>query len=391
MYKIKIFLEDIKAFTLLLGALLYVQASLSQTASNTLLGERTRFRMYCKEYLSSCSLDSPKDISKALWLISAFNQRGENVEGFLNRLSVCYDSLELRQQFDFISLLKERKFDAKEVLLRKAFKSENNKLSLLAYSILNETGEGICNDRNYGLDWDNINTQIKEKNYKYELSQSELTKLMEYAVTKYSQKYHLFVLVRENRNIPAKVYVVNSNGKVLNKKPLYYLARSANNTLPYFTNGNTPCGVFKIQGKSVSNNVYIGPVTTLVTELPFESEVTAWGIPGKEWTENMYASFLPLELRSLPMLWQAYDAGRVGRSEIIVHGSTIDPCFFSEECFFPLTPSLGCLSAFEIWNPNDGSIMESHQKSLMELLPDDRSSLGFMYVVQVDESAYRLF
>lgn len=47
----------------------------------------------------------------------------------------------------------------------------------------------------------------------------------------------------------------------------------------------------------------------------------------------MYASFLPLELRSLPMLWQAYDAGRVGRSEIIVHGSTIDPCFFSEECF----------------------------------------------------------
>lgn len=56
----------------------------------------------------------------------------------------------------------------------KLLKSENNKLSLLAYSILNETGEGVCNDRNYGLDWDNINTRIKEKNYKYELSQSEL-------------------------------------------------------------------------------------------------------------------------------------------------------------------------------------------------------------------------
>lgn len=45
----------------------------------------------------------------------------------------------------------------------KLLKSENNKLSLLAYSILNETGEGVCNDRNYGLDWDNINTRIKEK------------------------------------------------------------------------------------------------------------------------------------------------------------------------------------------------------------------------------------
>lgn len=45
MYKIKIFLEDIKAFALLLGALLYVQASLSQTASNTLWGERTMFRI----------------------------------------------------------------------------------------------------------------------------------------------------------------------------------------------------------------------------------------------------------------------------------------------------------------------------------------------------------
>lgn len=140
--------------------------------------------------------------------------------------------------------------------------------------------------------------------------------------------------------------------------------------MPYFTNGNTPCGVFKIQGKSVSNNVYIRLVTTLVAELPFESEVTVWGITGKEWTENMYASFLPLELRSLPMLWQAYDAGRVGRSEIIVHGST-DPCFFIEECFFPLTPPLGYLSAFEIWNPNDGSIMESHQKSLMGVLLDN--------------------
>lgn len=39
MYKIKIFLEDIKAFALLLGALLYVQASLSQTASNTFWGK----------------------------------------------------------------------------------------------------------------------------------------------------------------------------------------------------------------------------------------------------------------------------------------------------------------------------------------------------------------
>lgn len=115
MYKIKIFLEDIKAFALLLGALLYVQASLSQTASNTLWGKEQSLECNCKEYFSSCSLDTPKDISKALWLIFAFNQSGEDVEGFLNSLSVCYDSLELRQQFDFISLLKERKFDTKEV------------------------------------------------------------------------------------------------------------------------------------------------------------------------------------------------------------------------------------------------------------------------------------
>lgn len=67
---------------------------------------------------------------------------------------------------------------------------------------------------------------------------------------------------------------------------MYYLSRSANNTFPYFTDGNTPCGVFLIQGKSLlvicvyRTCCYIG-----YTGLPFESEVTAWGITGKEWTE----------------------------------------------------------------------------------------------------------
>jgi hypothetical protein len=33
---------------------------------------------------------------------------------------------------------------------------------------LNETGEGICNDRHYGLDWDNNSINIEEHRKKLE-------------------------------------------------------------------------------------------------------------------------------------------------------------------------------------------------------------------------------
>lgn len=391
MYKIKIFLENLRVTPLALVLLIYSQVVFSQNALNVTFAERGDFRAYCEEYISSASLDDPKDVSKALWIISAFNQTSKEAKEYLDKLAEHYDSLGTQQQFDFVSLLRGRELDKKPILLQKALASEDNKLSLLAYSLLDNMELANWDDRNYREEWNNIKTQIQEKSYDYELSEQEFNELKVYISTTFPHKFHLFVLVRADRNIPAKVWVIDAEGKKMNKKPLYYLARSANNTLPYFTNGNTPCGVFKIYGKSVSDNMYIGPVPTLVTELPFESKVTSWGGAEQQWTESIYESFLPLTLRSIPMLWQAYDAGRVGRSEIIVHGSTIDPYFYSEECFFPLTPSLGCLSAFEIWSSNDGNVIESHQRTLVDMLPDDNADLGFMYVVQVDKGVYKQF
>jgi hypothetical protein len=65
--------------------------------------------------------------------------------------------------------------------------------------------------------------------------------------------------------------------------------------------------------------------------------------------ERLYRSYFPGNWQQWNGMMEAYDAGKIGRSEIYAHGSAIDPEWYSGKPYYPLTPTMGCL-----WQGNMG-------------------------------------
>jgi len=75
----------------------------------------------------------------------------------------------------------------------------------------------------------------------------------------------------------------------------------------------------------------------------------------------------------------------VGRTEIIAHGTTIDPEYFKDKPFYPLTPTMGCLCAKELWNPTSGHPLVSEQLNLVNTWLSTPGKKGYLYVINVDD------
>jgi hypothetical protein len=184
------------------------------------------------------------------------------------------------------------------------------------------------------------------------------------------------------------------------------LARSGPG-LPYFlTNGNTPQGVYSIQGTGVSRTNFIGPTPNLQLLLPGEGkwadffhdgEATrvaggeATRVAGGEATSaggdtlGRYRSLLPPAWRDYAPIWEAWAAGGTGRTEIIAHGTTMDPEYFRGRPWFPLTPTMGCLCAKELWNVTTGHPLVSEQNNLVNAFLGTPGRKGYLIVVNLDD------
>jgi len=95
----------------------------------------------------------------------------------------------------------------------------------------------------------------------------------------------------------------------------------------------------------------------------------------------------------LPKSWQDYQpiyeswyAGKAGRSEIIAHGSTINPEFYSNLRCYPMTPSLGCLTAHEEWSPVTGQCLASDQIDFVNQLIQADGLAGYLILVEIEDS-----
>ena len=173
-----------------------------------------------------------------------------------------------------------------------------------------------------------------------------------------------------NRNIPGYLMMRKSNGTWLTDdvgKPLQFpqLARSITNLPFYLTNGNTPQGLYKITGFATSTNNWIGPTTNLQLVLPFEDSASVF-FGADILYEKAYKKLLE-PLQNHRGLYESFIAGKLGRSEIIAHGTTINPTYYQSQKYYPLTPSLGCLCSPEIWN-NDGHLIKSVQQHWIDAL-----------------------
>lgn len=213
------------------------------------------------------------------------------------------------------------------------------------------------------------------------------------------QKSHgrkvIYSLQRANRDWPGLAIVQNADGRFMRNSAgrlvvFQQLARSASN-LPFFiTNGSTPQGIYSIQGTAVARNHYIGPTPNIQLVMPHEKDwfkffhiIPDTALHGLD-SLDLYRQLLPGSWKQFPGIMEAWIAGQVGRSEIIAHGTTIDPEYFRDKPYYPLTPTMGCLCAKEIWNNTSGRLLVSEQFNLVSTYTSTPGQKGYLYVINID-------
>ena len=150
------------------------------------------------------------------------------------------------------------------------------------------------------------------------------------------------------------------------------------------TFGNTPRGLFTVRGAGTAENPWIGPTPYLHSMLPVEASVAEFlheTEAGKTWHEADYRDLLPPAWAA--QLREAWLAGLAGRSEILMHGTTINPEYYRGEPYFPGTPSAGCLVADERWNWVDGRLLASDQLRLAQAFTAGGQDRGYLIVAEI--------
>lgn len=140
----------------------------------------------------------------------------------------------------------------------------------------------------------------------------------------------------------------------------------------------------KVIGFGTSDNAWIGPTTNLQMVLPFEDD-QFFSNSAVHAEEETYRALLG-HLAGFPALWEAYEAGKLGRSEIIAHGTTIDPGFYKRKPWYPCTPSLGCLCSPESWDAQ-GCLQYSAQAQWIRLLQQALLRPRWLIVAEVADLA----
>ena len=193
---------------------------------------------------------------------------------------------------------------------------------------------------------------------------------------------------RKNRNYPGLVMVRGRDGKMIREANKYFavpqLARSNTNMPGYISNGNTPQGIFKIFGFAVSQSSFIGPTTNIQMVLPYEHSMDVSDTVTSLLGDN-YRFMLPHSWKFYAPVFEAYYAGKAGRTEIIAHGTTVNPDYYKKQPYYPISPTQGCLCTKEIWSIMDGKRLESDQQKLVNAVRKAGGADGYCIVIEIDD------
>lgn len=203
----------------------------------------------------------------------------------------------------------------------------------------------------------------------------------------------IYSFQRENRDYPGMAIVQNADGSFVRRADgaimmFEQLARSGS-SLPYFiSNGNTPQGMYSIQGTAVSRLGFIGPTPNIQLVMPLEDSSKNFFHGLKLSNEELishYQNYWPASWLKFKPRLEALEAGKIGRSEIIAHGTTIDPEFFKDYPFYPLTPTMGCLCAKELWNVTTGKPLVSEQFNMYSAFMSTPGAKGYLIVINLND------
>lgn len=376
-----------------------------------------RERVVTKHFAEPLDSDTEEGYLSACWAVEQFLFDGPEVRAGFGRMFAGYDSL----QPDTRLALLEAVYAVEPVRYRREMaavvaREQDPRLFSVAAVYLYRADPGVANV-------DSLKFRLVERFPGYD-SVQVLNALFGYlgddgvqrrgetppipellAMAKWLGSKVVYSFQRWDRDYPGLAIVQYADGSFARNaqgrlEVFEQLARSGPG-LPYFlTNGNTPQGVFSITGTAVSHTDFIGPTPNLQLLMPGEGKWadyfhdSTYIPPGSgQVTDPLpagdvgqrYLTLLPVGWRSYIPMQEAFAAGMIGRTEIIAHGTTIDPGYYKGRPFYPLTPTMGCLCTKELWNPTSGHPLASEQNELVNAFEAWPGSTGWMVVVNVND------
>lgn len=214
------------------------------------------------------------------------------------------------------------------------------------------------------------------------------------------RQLQLYVLCRSNRDVLCQAILKDRDGQLVRNDdgklwsvPL--LLKSIHDLNWNFVRGQTPQGVYRVEGivPQPDDEFFraYGRFSLVKLFVPFEPGAKQF-LPGKSGAFNGnlndYQTLLPPSWRNYWAVQQSYWAGKIGRSDFRIHGTGEAPDFFSNKGSKPDTfswnPTIGCLSALELYNEK-GQLVEAHMPKLLGGLRMVAGSnfAGYMVVIEV--------
>jgi hypothetical protein len=191
---------------------------------------------------------------------------------------------------------------------------------------------------------------------------------------------------------------LSANGTKIQQGQLWsipLLLRSIHGLGWNFTRGETPQGIYRIEGLTPQPDHEFfrayGHFSLINLFVPFESGAQSF-LPGRPgpFSGNLqsYKALLPPSWRSYAPIDQSYWAGRMGRGLFRIHGSGEAPDFFrktrQDSSSSSWNPTLGCLSALELYDQT-GKLQQADMPKILNALASQggKNLAGYLIVVEI--------
>ncbi|HEY9640786.1 MAG TPA: hypothetical protein V6C57_09895, partial [Coleofasciculaceae cyanobacterium] len=209
----------------------------------------------------------------------------------------------------------------------------------------------------------------------------------------------MYVFCRPDRGVLCQAVLKDRQGHFMQDQGQLWSVplalRSLHNLDSVFSRGQTPQGIYRIEGTTPQPDTEyfraFGLFSLVNLFIPFESGVRAFvpGQPGQlPGNLTAYQNLLPASWRSYFPIQQTYWAGKAERGSFRIHGTGEAPTFFSSNSRYANSniwnPSIGCLSALELYD-DAGRLQQADMPKILQALAaaGGQSFTGYLIVVDV--------
>ncbi len=213
------------------------------------------------------------------------------------------------------------------------------------------------------------------------------------------RELQLYVLCRPDRSVLCTSVLRDRSGRFVQQGGQLWsvplLTRSLHGLSGVFSRGQTPQGIYRIEGAIPQPDTQFfrayGLFSLVNLFAPSEPGVKAF-LPGQRGQlktgVNNYQALLPPSWRNYFPMQQSYWAGKAGRSLFRIHGSGESPTFFENNNRYPISagwnPAIGCLSALELYD-DAGRLTRADMPNILSALTNagGKNFTGYLIVVEV--------